>query len=116
MAGLGDLIALPVRAVRTIGALTVRLESMERSMSEMQRLLAATVEQLAAIDDHTQVMRSHMGRIDDNTADLRGHTQGLEDNTERLVRMAAPLERVSRESRRARRERDRRDPPASPSA
>lgn len=104
---LGGLIGLPVRVVRAVGALPGRLESMERSMREMQRLLAAAVEQLATIDEHTQVMRNQLGRIDDSTAEIGAHTQGLGANTDRLVRIASPLERVSGESRRARRARAR---------
>jgi len=116
MSLLRDLIGLPVGVVRAVGALPGRLESMDRTMHEMQRLLAATVEQLATIDDHTHVMRNQLGRIDDSTAQIGAHTQGLGDNTDRLVAIASPLERVSGESRRARRARARRDPPASPSA
>lgn len=108
---IGGLIALPVRVLRTVAALPGRLESMERSMADMQRLLAAAVEQLETIDDHTQAMRGQLGRIDDHTAQLRGHAEGLGENTDRLVRIAAPLERVS-QSRRARRERGRRAPQA----
>jgi hypothetical protein len=116
MSLLRDLVGLPVGVVRAVGALPGRLESMERSMREMQRLLAACVDQLATIDDHTQVMRNQLGRIDDSTAEIGAHTQGLGDNTDRLVAIASPLERVSGQSRRARRARARRDPPASPSA
>jgi hypothetical protein len=90
------LITLPVRVVQAVAALPGRLESMERSMSEMQRLLVAAVDQLTVIDDHTQAMRGQLGRIDDSTTELRGHTSGLEDNTDRLVKIAAPLERMGR--------------------
>ena len=90
------LITLPVRVVQAVGALPGRLESIERSMLEMQRLLAAAVEQLAIIDEHTQAMRGQLGRIDEHTAELRGHTEGLGDNTDRLVKIAAPLERMGR--------------------
>ena len=116
MAGPADLIAVPFRAARALGSLPGRLASMERSLGEMQHLLARAVEHMQTIDDHTQVMRGHMGNIDASTDDLRDHTAGMNENTERLVLLASPLERVSRESRRARRERARRDPPPAPSA
>jgi hypothetical protein len=91
-----ELITLPVRVVRGVAALPGRLESMERSMSEMQRLLAAAVGQLSTIEAHTDGMHGQLGRIDDSTTELSTHTQGLGDNTERLVRIAAPLERMGR--------------------
>jgi hypothetical protein len=91
-----ELITLPVRVVRVVAALPGRLESMERSMSEMQRLLAAAVGQLSTIENHTEGMHGQLGRIDDSTTELSTHTQGLGDNTERLVRIAAPLERMGR--------------------
>jgi hypothetical protein len=88
-----DLISLPVRAVRTIGALPGRLEAIERSMSDMQRLLALAVERLDVIEGHTVGMHGQLGRIDVNTTDLDGHTERLADNTDRLVRIASPFER-----------------------
>jgi hypothetical protein len=91
-----DLISLPVRAVRTIASLPGRLETVERSMADMQRLLGVAIERLDTIQVHTEAMHGQLGRIDDNTTELDGHTERLADNTDRLVRLAAPLERMGR--------------------
>jgi len=93
---INGLIVLPGRVVKAVGALPGRLENIERSLSETQRLLAAAVEQLKTIDAHTQAMRGHTESMDEHTADLRGHAEGLGENTDRLVKIAAPLERVGR--------------------
>lgn len=87
------ILQLPVRTIRTIADLPGRLESIERSMLDMQRLLAVAVEELAIIKAHTEGMHGQLGRIDSSTNDLNSHTQGLGDNTARLVRIAAPFER-----------------------
>jgi acyl carrier protein phosphodiesterase len=87
------ILSLPVRTIRTIADLPGRLESIERSMLDMQRLLTLAVEELAIIKAHTEGMHGQLGRIDASTNDLNEHTQGLGDNTARLVRIAAPLER-----------------------
>ena len=87
------ILTLPVRTIRTIADLPGRLESIERTMVEMQKLLALAVEELAGIKAHTEGMHGQLGNIDASTNDLNGHTQGLGDNTAQLVRIAAPLER-----------------------
>jgi predicted nuclease with TOPRIM domain len=87
------ILTLPVRTIQTIADLPGRLESIERTMVEMQKLLAAAVEELGDIKAHTEGMHGHLGRIDVSTNNLDEHTQGLGDNTARLVRIAAPLER-----------------------
>lgn len=91
-----ELITFPVRVGRAVGALPGRLESMERSMSDMQRLLAAAVDQLKTIDEQTQAMRGHTQSMAEHTSELRGHAEGLGESTDRLVKIAAPLERVGR--------------------
>jgi acyl carrier protein phosphodiesterase len=88
------ILTLPVRTIRTIADLPGRLESIERSMVDMQRLLALAVEELAVIKAHTEGMHGQLGRIDASTNDLNEHTQGLGDNTAKLVRIASPLERA----------------------
>jgi hypothetical protein len=90
---IGTLVTLPIQIVRTVGALPGRLESIERSLGDMQRLLGDAVERLAVIQEHTQGMHDQLARIDASTTDLNEHTQGLGDNTARLVRIASPLER-----------------------
>src|SRR6185503_17579969 len=90
---IGTIVTLPVTVVRTVAALPGRLEAMERSMAEMQKLLTVAVEELAVIKAHTNGMHGQLGRIDINTSDLNEHTQGLGDNTARLVKIASPLER-----------------------
>jgi hypothetical protein len=87
------ILTLPMRTIRTIADLPGRLESIERSMLEMQRLLAVAIEELAVIKGHTDGMHGQLGRIDVSTMDLNEHTQGLGENTARLVRIASPLER-----------------------
>jgi acyl carrier protein phosphodiesterase len=88
------ILTLPVRAIRTIADLPGRLESIERSMVEMQKLLTLAVAELAVIKAHTEGMHGQLGRIDASTNDLNEHTQDLGDNTAKLVRIASPLERA----------------------
>jgi hypothetical protein len=88
------ILKLPVRTINTIASLPGRLESIERSMVEMQRLLAVAVAELAVIKAHTEGMHGQLGRIDASTNDLSEHTQDLGDNTAKLVRIASPLERA----------------------
>jgi len=87
------ILTLPVRTVQTVAALPGRLEAMERSMLEMQRLLTIAVEELAVIKGHTETMHNQLGSIDTNTFDLHEQTIGLGENTARLLRIAAPFER-----------------------
>ncbi len=87
------IVTLPVRVVQTIGALPGRLEEIERSMKDMQRLLGVAVERLDVIEGHTAGMHRQLGSIDESTNDLNSHTQGLGENTARLVRIASPFER-----------------------
>jgi hypothetical protein len=87
------ILTLPVRTIQTIAGLPGRLESIERSMLDMQRLLTVAVEELAIIKDHTQGMHGQLGRIDTSTVDLNEQTIVLSDNTTRLLRIAAPFER-----------------------
>jgi hypothetical protein len=87
------ILTLPVRTIRTIADLPGRLESMERSMLEMQKLLAIAVEELAIIKGHTEVMHGQLGRIDVSTTELTGDTDGLSESIARLVAIAAPFER-----------------------
>jgi acyl carrier protein phosphodiesterase len=90
---IGTLITLPAQVVRTVAALPGRLEAIERSMADMQKLLGDAVERLAVIQAHTEGMHGQLARIDSSTTDLNEHTQGLGENTARLVRIASPLER-----------------------
>jgi hypothetical protein len=90
---IGTIVALPIQIVRTVGALPGRLESIERSLSEMQKLLGDAVGVLAVIQEHTEGMHGQLARIDANTSQLDDQTQDLADNTARLVRIASPLER-----------------------
>lgn len=87
------ILTLPVRTVQTIAGLPGRLEGIERSMLEMQRLLTIAVEELAVIKGHTEGMHGQLGRIDASTVDLNEQTLGLNESTARLLRIAAPLER-----------------------
>lgn len=87
------IVTLPVRAVQVIGALPGRLEEIEHSMKDMQRLLTVAVERLDVIEGHTAGMHNQLAHIDESTNDLNEHTQGLGDNTARLVRIASPSER-----------------------
>ena len=87
------ILTLPVRTIQTIADLPGRLESMERSMLDMQRLLTVAVEELAVIKRHTEGMHGQLGRIDASTLDLNEQTISLSENTARLLRIAAPLER-----------------------
>jgi hypothetical protein len=87
------IIMLPVRTIQTIADLPKRLESIERSMADMQRLLTIAVSELAVIKGHTEGMHNQLGRIDASTNDLNEHTLGLGENTARLLRIAAPFER-----------------------
>ena len=109
---IGTIVTLPVTIVRTVAALPGRLEAMERSMAEMQKLLTVAVEELAVIKEHTNGMHGQLGRIDLNTSDLTEHTQGLGDNTARLVRIASPLERGVARSLFRRRAANGAEPPA----
>jgi hypothetical protein len=88
------ILTLPVRTIRTIADLPGRLESIERTMVELQKLLAAAVEELGIIKAHTEGMHGQLGRIDASTTDLNEHTQGLGDDTAKLVRIASPPERA----------------------
>ena len=86
-------VTLPLRAAQTVAALPGRLEEIERSMKDMQRLLGVAVERLDVIEGHTAGMHGQLSRIDESTNDLNEHTQGLGENTARLVRIASPFER-----------------------